>query len=343
MGERRMNDSISADVEHFHVVFDPKVSWRLYEALQPSSRSIISCLDLLSFGPLKPTNDISHWEEMRNVFWHKYFPDNISAPSLAVSEQTINDLESIFKSKKAVTLWLGKSLDDYLNLYWIAFLIAKSDNYENAPSLSAVAGTAAVNSLGELSDEEIISGDKNAESLSVSHWRYLAKAWQAVTSDKPEKMREIIEADPSADQNLSRGLTLLKRRYPSSRSGLNQFQQRILEAVQESGPAFEAIMSTLTSKYRFDDDPPKDLMVVSDLLLMSSQNTAHPLVEFSGNLEEESTVTFTLTSFAGAILRGEKNQIKENGIDMWVGGVNINSAQHAVWYCDSDASGIKKS
>jgi hypothetical protein len=87
----------------------------------------------------------------------------------------------------------------------------------------------------------------------------------------------------------------------------------------------------------FEYDPVGDGHLFSRLLALGSEELASPLVSFTGGTQTIRECTVATTAFGQKVLAGDTNNVQVNGIDDWVGGVHLSSAEGKFTFRDGNS------
>jgi hypothetical protein len=132
-----------------------------------------------------------------------------------------------------------------------------------------------------------------------------------------------------------RSLKDLVNRLPDIQTGLDFWDQRLLAACSEAPVHASRLVAEMIVAGKDTRDPIDDHWLLSRLLEMSNPGLPQPLLFRNGPGEIRNT-QFSLTISGKRALSGEKSAVSMNGIDRWVGGTRLSSAQGSVLWRSGD-------
>ena len=312
-------------------------------ALSLSNDEIVIFHDVLSCGPLQKFNNIEEWVKMRSVFWAA------DQPILASENQSFDsfpkDFYNFFPATDPCTdykLWVGTGLSDQLLL---AFIVQMFDTYElNIDKLSIYQ----FESLKTGSDNDfpvfgigLLRPDQLKKhpipiKLNPNQGTYAKSAWDAFTDRSPEKYIQFMADSEPALPLLHQAMSSVIYRYPDVENGLTFWDEVMLKNIDQFGPkATMVIGHTLGNKLCFQD-PVGDEYLFSRLKAMAHPELKKPLVTFNRSDQPMRKTEVRLTEFGKLALKNMLNVIEENGINDWVGGVNLDSNNPGLWLRNED-------
>ena len=123
----------------------------------------------------------------------------------------------------------------------------------------------------------------------------------------------------------------LKHRYPFLQTGLNLYNNKLLQACKDYGPSVVSVVVEYMCAFNDDPENTGDVILHGHLLKLASAELKHPLLKLEGDIKELRSFTVKLTEAGKAVLMGEANFVELNGIDEWIGGVHLQSPG-PVWF-----------
>ena len=124
--------------------------------------------------------------------------------------------------------------------------------------------------------------------------------------------------------NLHHAMCDLVYRYPDMRSGLGVWDERLLLQTTENGPRAVRVVGATMVWYIGDTlDICGDGLLYDRLIGMSDAALPSPLIEATGDTRDMRKCSIALTPFGNKALNGKANNVFENGIDEWIGGVHL--------------------
>lgn len=170
-------------------------------------------------------------------------------------------------------------------------------------------------------------------------------AWAAFRSENPTAIEALLGAPTTALPFLAAALRRHLEQFPSTRNGLSRAEQQALDAIQAGavklGDAFVA-------SHQRREDP----IYLGDssfaMYVASLSNAREPLVLTAngGRLGAPGggpafwRSEVALTDAGRAVLAGSADHVRLNGIDRWLGGVQL-TGEEAAWRWDSGSRALR--
>jgi hypothetical protein len=304
-----------------HIVGGDSAAGCLRLALHLSRDRVLVNEDLLSSGPAPAITDFSVWRSVRENYIRGIYVDwpNFSFDEYADHGLLMN-VERLAR-ENAVVVWVGQGLPDQLLLAWVIFLFDRLNldpskllivQFEKLPTGQEIFSTA------ELHPESIRDSHPEPRQLESQEVRELKCLWKVYTSDDPAVLTRYV-AENSPMPIAHRAASRLLYRYPDIQSGLGVWEEYLLRHTLKHGPrALRVIGHTMVSESL---DRQGDMYLLHRLTRMAAPRS--PLVALTGSPTEIRNCEVELTSFGRDVLAGNANNVSENGIDDWVGGVHL--------------------
>ncbi|MDX6611922.1 MAG: hypothetical protein QOD75_1108 [Blastocatellia bacterium] len=271
-----------------------------------------------------------------------------SAYDLAI-EECENDLrrqeEALerFSEHEEVVLWFEHDLFCQIHLVYLLNWFAQRERGPTKLSLiciGAFPGIKEFRGLGELSGEQMMSLFGKRHEVTVAELDLGSTSWAAYSSPDPRDLVTLLASDTSALPFLGAALQKHLARFPSLRNGLGQIENRALNLIAggaaQFGPLFEAFGKA---------EPIYGLGDAQFMLLLrqlaKGQLPLLTIVNGDGatlaSHSDFSKTSFTLTRHGDSVLRGEDDYVAQNGIEAWLGGVNL-AGPDPQWRWDEERS-----
>jgi len=248
------------------------------------------------------------WESQSDVSDKFYKRDRIF--------ETLSDFDE-------TVLWFEHDLYDQLQLIQVLSEIEKLDY--NKIQISHYFTD---EYLSEVSLDSLLKFYKKRSKIKPSILKYSSNAWNAFTSETPEKMYSFINNSNDGLPYLKKAFSRICEQYPSSFNGLSRSENQILSDTA-GGPymakeLFFKACDAEESKFLGD--------WVFALYLETLSNCKESLIL----LETGDKILFKpgdrsfwksnvlITDQGKDVLKGKKDNIGLNGIDKWLGGVHLN-------------------
>jgi hypothetical protein len=290
--------------------------------------------DVLSCGPLPRSMKVAAWQKARLDFWRAalaYLRHYDFEPSPI---DLLKNAERL-RGPDVACVWAGTGNTDQLLISLVIHLVTVIGGdvsaihvvqFENQPgSGQRVRGT------GELSREQLLAHPEPRK-LSPIELAAYRDAWLAVTAAEPAPVESFGARHPQAPWYLRDAVSKVLRRYPDRASGLDHWDQRLLQEVRAHGPTTSQVMTVIIDAMLEDGDLVGDLYTFSRLNRMSL--SPKPLVELTGNRQQIGRTEVVLSEFGAQVLGGQASSWPANPIDDWAGGVHLSSVNGNLWFSE---------
>jgi hypothetical protein len=302
----------------------------------PGDRLVID-RDVLSCGPTARCNGIEPWCEMRRAFWSSVAPGSALEPE--ASDFGLLNQKQLLRAAEQITIWAATGLSEQL---FIAHAIHRAEEWGVDPTkihlvqfetlqnrASRVIGT------GEL-NEQHMGEHPEPTAISATEFRHYRAAWAALTSPDPALIERFGETHPSASEWLKRGMQLLLRRFPDTRSGMPWWDLALLTRVRSHGPKAARVIGYTMGDTWDEADPVGDFYLFGRMLRLGDSQLPAPLLEIRGDRTNMRDVQVSMTPFGLDVLEGKTSNYPTNPIDDWAAGVKLSSAGGVLWFTDGN-------
>jgi hypothetical protein len=317
-----------------HVVSGSSAAGCLKQALRVRNHQVLVGDNELHCGPAPMMADLLAWYRMRKNYSDDLFSNYLAYAFDAPEPMTVSigdepetgphiDGERLSEASE-VHLWVTQSLHDQL---LIALIVLLFDRFQFDHSKLRVVEFPEthqkwpIRTVGELNPETINRLNHGPRSLDPEQIEELRKVWRAYTSNDPGLLIEYL-AGSSSLPFLQRAMAELVQRYPDVQTGLNRWDNALLQQTIENGPL---LLRVFGYTWVFDDTP--DIVGESYLFdritKLGGTNVSSPLVSLSTSDLPRKRPIVEITDFGKRVLAGEANHVEENGIDDWIGGVHL--------------------
>ncbi len=318
-----------------HVIDGVSAAALLKAALRLSRDQLLVNEDPLSCGPAPDTDDLGVWRSTRENFLRDMYVD---CPDFSFDLYADNGL--LMNAKRLgqeddIVVWAGLGLPDQLLLAWVIFLFDRLSvdlsklrvvQFERLPPRHRVL------SMGELAPESIRNYCPEPRQLDLQDVEELRRTWRVYRSDDPTALSKYVTGG-SPMPILHRALSQLLYRYPDVRSGVGVWDERLLHYTLEKGPAAALVIAN-TFGITVSPDCVGDQYLFRRLIGMGNVALTSPLISVTGSTRIMRGCEVRLTAFGQNVLSGKVNNVHENGIDDWIGGVHLQN--HSVTFRDGD-------
>ena len=246
-----------------------------------------------------------------------------------------------FYDHEEVVLWFEHDLFCQLHLIYLLNWFAKRELGKTTLSLICIDNFPGIDDfrgLGQLNEEQLASLFPQRREIGTAQLNLGAKAWQAYSSSDPSEIESLLAEDTAALPFLKSALFKHLARFPSVRNGLGRDGSLCLELVTDGQAEFKSLFPAFGNReplYGFGD-----AQVFLELKTLGKG--PHPLLimnnDGNANLAESNqllSTSFQITDRGKAVLNGDEDFIRLNGIDLWLGGVHL-QGNEAAWRWDED-------
>ena len=244
-----------------------------------------------------------------------------------------------FREYQEVILWFEHDLYDQLQLLQILDWFAGQDL--NDTSLSMVC---AGDYLGTMQPESLAALYPLRRTLLPEQLELGVKAWSAFCSPDPTCWENLLAMDSAALPFLGASVLRHLEQYPSLKNGVNRTEEAILKAVQDGnskpGKIFAAAQACEESRFMGDSLFWLYLarMTQNKRPLLRPSHGGFVLPSVCASWAEFNEQQIVITQAGERVLANELDWIEINGIDKWLGGVHLTTAN--LWRWDRKAQSL---
>jgi hypothetical protein len=306
---------------------------------------IISWREALVAGPTPAGAEGEEWLAIRARFLaHDYGVDEMKClRELREQEQVLEMLDSF----EEVTLWFEHDLFCQANLLHLLARIHESRHQSVRLTLVAIdtfPGIEHFHGLGELSPSQLAGLFETRTPIAPAQLALGAEGWSAYRAADPTAIEALLARDTSTLPFMRAAFERHLARFPSTHNGLGAIEQRALALIDAGARKFGALFSRFNnaaSDYGYGD-----FQLWRDLEPMAA--CAHPLITIDGVARDAQPLSsgafgdaaFEITDTGRAILAGDEDAVRLNGIDRWLGGVHLQSDRH-VWRWNAEDRAVE--
>jgi hypothetical protein len=243
---------------------------------------------------------------------------------------------SRFVEHEEVVLWFEHDLFCQVQLIYLLDWFAKHEPGKtrlSAISIDRFPGIEDFRGLGQLNEAQLESLFPTRREITSEQLSLGSKAWGAYSSSNPTEIESLLQSDTSALPFLASALLKHLERFPSRRNGLGRIANIALELIEAGQNEFTQLFPEFGRRepiYGFGD-----AQVYLETRRLAE--AAEPLLAFENghkpdamNGPELLKTSFKLTDTGQAVLRGDEDFVRLNGIDQWLGGVHL-YGKEAAW------------
>jgi hypothetical protein len=245
----------------------------------------------------------------------------------------------------AVNIWLEH--DSYDQLILARLLDFFSDPAKRPPKLRLICvtqfpGVERFNGIGQLPPEALRVLWNDFADIDERQLLMGRQTWRALTAPTPEVLSELAKTGKPALQTMSRALTRHLQQLPSVANGLNLTEQLTLRTLEEkSSMTAGRLFGWYTNQY-------EPLVFMGDTgywsVLRHLANARQPALRIAdgAHLPRDWNTRWQvqLLPFGESLLQNNADWLKENAVERWVGGVQIDSRQVTNWRFDNDSGSV---
>jgi len=295
--------------------------------------------EALIAGPTPAGLSSEQWQEVRAQFLTEEYELDAEKCRSDLRNQE-SRLES-FTGHDEVILWFEHDLFCQVNLIYLLNWFATRELGNTTLSLICIGefpGKPNFRGLGELTGAQMASLFEERHAVSREEFELAAAAWGAYTSPTPERLEPLASAESRALPFLGPALRLHLERFPSVGNGLGRVENDALTLIESGLNEFGKLFAAFNTGpvYGFGDsqfwnelkrlaEPGKALVAISQ------PESQEPNAELLARLE--------VTDKGRAVLSRQKDFVRENGIDLWLGGVHLFGSSD-IWRWDASAERV---
>lgn len=263
---------------------------------------------------------------------------NAYGVGLAECEKELRDQEdalSRFPDHEEVVLWFEHDLFCHVQLIYLLDWFAQREIGSTKLSLICIGefpGLPDFRGLGQLNEEQLASLFPQRREITPAQLSIGSQAWRAYSSSNPREIESLLASDLTELPFLQSAFIKHLQRFPSPRNGLGRVENLALELVAQGQHEFKSLFSEFGKRepeYGFGD-----AQVLLEMKRLA--NAAQPLLLMSNGakvMDLAQVTAFQITEHGQAVLRGDRDFINLNGIDLWLGGVHL-EGNEAAWGWD---------
>ena len=246
-----------------------------------------------------------------------------------------------FVDHEEVVLWFEHDLFCQVHLSYLLNWFAQSELGQTKLSLISIDNFPGIDDfrgLGQLNGAQLASLFPQRRKIISAQLILGSKAWQAYSSSDPSELESLLAEDTTALPFLKSALFKHLARFPSMRNGLGRDGSLCLELVADGQAEFKSLFPAFGNReplYGFGDaqvflELKRLTTGRQPILKMSNDEKANPI-----DSNQPLRTSFQITSHGKAVLNGDEDFVRLNGIDLWLGGVHL-QGDEAAWRWDED-------
>lgn len=296
--------------------------------------------EILMEGPVRFHKDLNDFWKERSHFLNEYYVDEIRESY----QEDIFTLAKILQedSQDEIILWFDKDLDGQTNyiflLYWLQQFNLKKTRLFHLCS-QYLPDAKETTKLGMLNHEWMRSLFGKQKEITQKEMQIAMEIWKVYTNPDPNPLLNYLNPKNNPFPYFQKVIKTHLQRFPSTGTGINILEKEILIAVLRGTKEFVELLTD-----DFMDIFWRDLHIGENELLTCLQNMGkgnYPLVKLNG-LEDIhlyrhdlpkswSKYEIDVTDFGQKVLEGKEDWVSRNGIQKWLGGVQLKGYQCWRW------------
>jgi hypothetical protein len=263
-------------------------------------------------------------------------------------EKTVQELRAQeetlarFSDHEEVVLWFEPDLFGQVQLIYLLDRLAQNELGQTRLSLICInefPGIEGFRGFGELNEEQLSALFPQRQEVTQPQLYLGSKAWQAYSSGQADGLIALRNSDTSALPYLKPALTKHLQRFPSTGHGLGRVERVGLDLVAKGFCNFRSLFPAFARRepgYGFGD---------AQFYLELKRLAAAAIPALTLTVPDRRAATdqaqmllssFEITEYGKAVLVGEEDFVRSNGIDHWLGGVHLVGSE-AAWRWDEGA------
>ncbi|HYH79168.1 MAG TPA: hypothetical protein VEX86_05205, partial [Longimicrobium sp.] len=163
-----------------------------------------------------------------------------------------------------------------------------------------------------------------------------AAAWNAFRSPDPNAIAALLAEHTLELPYLADALTRHLQQFPSTANGLSRSEHQALQVISRGA-------GTMGDAYVASHHEVEDPIWLGDATFANYLETlasaARPLVTITPGEHDQMRRAVGLTDTGRAVLEGREDHVRLNGIDRWLGGVQLQGRESA-WRWNADARAL---
>jgi hypothetical protein len=278
-------------------------------------------------GPVLPGLRPHEFLEERARFIAGYYGEHLLRTRNEILEQ--EQMLDAIRDEEEIVLWFEHDLFCLANFLYLLVRLSK------ARRLSAIW---CPRPLGTMAEEELVTTYMSRAAVPPLMLRIAAEAWKAYTAPDAAALNRFVMQDWNDFPFLRDGLTLHAMRFPSTRNGLGEVEQRAMAAIDNGATEFATLFA------RFDANPPRYGFGDGEFLrhLRRLASCAVPMITITETGDgAPPKALFGITPAGRKVLAGEADFIELNNADQWLGGVHL--TLQSLWRWDASARELRPS
>jgi Domain of unknown function (DUF1835) len=296
---------------------------------------VVITADVLHEGPA-PAVDGDEWYRTRGAFLGngRGSADEI-AHQLAATDRAIADAARM----ASVVLWFEHDLFDQLLLIRVLDLLERLKPRPATVSLICIDRFPGVDrfiGLGQLSAEQMTTLAGTEQPVTAEQFEQATAAWAAFRAPDPSALVALASnvARTRALPFLRDALLRFLAEYPSVANGLSRTEELALAVLHdgplEGWPLFAATQAREPRPFMGDSS------FFDVIRRLATARTPLVTIEGAGNGDDDLRPhRVAITDEGTRVVRGERDHVALNGVDIWRGGIHLTGVDRSPWRWDA--------
>lgn len=293
--------------------------------------------EALIAGPTPGGLNLEEWIDLRA----SHLADSYGGEVAKYKKELRAQEDSLLRSTEQdeVILWFEHDLFCQTNLLYLLDWFGKHEPLSTSLSLVCIGefpGIEDFRGLGQLTPEQMAS--LFIDRQKVSDFSSARDAWRAYCSPDPQAIESLLGQDMSQLPFLRNAFSLHLERFPSTRNGLGRIENIAIDLINRGFTRFPELFAQFGKTepvYGLGDSQfwnfLREMSVAREPLIQP-----HSEVYWSGEptTEQMRRSAFSLTPLGQDVLEGNVDAVELNGIDRWLGGVQL--SEQNLWRWDEE-------
>lgn len=254
--------------------------------------------------------------------------------------RAMHDALASFREHGEVVLWFEHDLFCQVQLIYLLNWFASKELGETRLSLICIdefPGIEGFHGLGQLNQDQLASLWPRREMVTAEQLELGVKAWQAYSSNDARSLISLRRANLSALPFLRIAVERHLERFPSTHNGLGSVENSSLALIAAGRHKFSSLFPAFARRepdYGFGDAQlyrAINRLAAAPSPLLSETNGHNWPMDFAGIFLS----SFDLTERGTAAMVGQEDFVRQNGIDLWLGGIHL-KGKEAAWRWDEE-------
>jgi len=296
--------------------------------------------EALATGPTPQGLSKDDWVAVRAA----YLAEQVELDAVKIKQEltAMDAALANLANHEEVILWFEHDLFCQINLIYLLDRFARQDIHSTRLSLICIGefpGITDFRGLGQLSADQMASLFDTRHAITEAELSLGQRAWAAYCLPDPHNIEGLLSEDTSALPFLDNAIRQHLGRFPSVRNGLAAAENKLLGFISDG----VSDIGSLCSKF-FAAEPAYglgDSQIRRDLNRLA--NASRPLIQLDGvdgsaGMNAWLKAKCSITDTGRHVLAGQADFVQLNGIDLWLGGVNLTS--QALWRWDEQKQAL---